>query len=177
MILRGLFLLARGKTAGMAEFSPSMDAFTASLAPLIAFPLVGALVSATGGQWEFALVGFLSRLCSVLVLPVMVYEFARHTEREALWLRAATALNWSFWMMLPVLFIAAFLGAILVEAGLAMQEAEYAVLAVAGAYLLWYRWFIVSAGLGLGRWQAAGFVGVSSVAIAVFTAVPVWLVK
>ena len=42
MILRGLLLLARGGRAGMKEFDNSADALAASLAPLIAFPLVGA---------------------------------------------------------------------------------------------------------------------------------------
>ena len=57
MILRGLFLMARGAKSGIKEFDNSMDAFTASLAPLIAFPLVGAGVSALGGQWQLALIG------------------------------------------------------------------------------------------------------------------------
>ena len=98
MILRGLLLLARGQKSGIKDFGNSADGFTASLAPLIAFPLVGAGISALGGQWQLAAIGLLSRLCAVLALPLITYEFARRTGREALWLRTATALDWSFWL-------------------------------------------------------------------------------
>jgi hypothetical protein len=177
MIVRGLFLLARGKAEGVKEFGASPDNFTASLAPLIAFPLVGAAILAMEGDWKFALVSFFSRMCAVLLLPLMVHEFARRLGREALWWRAATALNWSFWMILPVLFIAAFLGALLVQFGVVMQEAEYFVLGFAGGYLLWYRWVIVKAGLGLSSAQAVAFVALSSVLIGALTVVPVLMVK
>ena len=150
MIFRGLFLLARGEKSGIEDFANTMDGFTASLAPLIAFPLVGAGISAFGGQWQLAVMGLLSRLCAVLALPLITHEFARRTGRESLWLRTATALDWSFWMLIPLLFLAAFAGALLVEAGLSMAMAEYIALGLMGAYLLWYHWFIVRTGLGLG---------------------------
>ena len=38
MILRGLLMLAKGDKAGLDEFGNSLEAFTASLAPLIASP-------------------------------------------------------------------------------------------------------------------------------------------
>jgi hypothetical protein len=175
MIFRGLLLLARGKKSGIKDFSNSMDGFTASLAPLIAFPLVGAAISALGGQWQLATIGLLSRLCAVLVLPVITHEFARRTGREALWLRTATALDWSFWMLIPLLFVAAFAGALLVEAGLAMGNAEYAALGFMAGYLLWYHWFIVRTGLALSALQAVLLVTLSSLAIAIFTAGPMLL--
>ncbi len=92
-----------------------------------------------------------------------------------MWLRAATALNWSFWALLPVLLVGAFLGAILAQMGLPMRTAELATMGVMGAYLLWYRWFILRAGLGLNGWRAALIVLVSGTLIALFTVVPVAL--
>jgi len=175
LILRGLFLLARGDKAGMKEFSDSLDGFTASLAPLIAFPLVGASVSVVQGQWQIAIIGFLSRLCAVLVLPVIVHAFAKRLGREALWLRTATALDWSFWMLVPALLVGAFAGAVLVEAGLDMQSGAFFALGVIGGYLLWYHWFIVRAGLGLNGWQAAGLVAATSAAISLLSAGPLLL--
>ena len=83
MIFRGLLLLARGKKSGIKDFANTMDAFTASLAPLIAFPLVGAGISVLGGQRQLAAIGLLSRFCGVLALPVITHEFARRTGREA----------------------------------------------------------------------------------------------
>ncbi|HQT46190.1 MAG: hypothetical protein B7X08_04500 [Acidocella sp. 20-63-7] len=177
MIVRGLFMLARGKAEGIKEFGASLDNFTASLAPLIAFPLVGAAILVMQGDWKFALISLLSRISSVLLLPLMVHEFARRLGHEALWTRAATALNWSFWMILPVLFVAAFLGALLAQFGVAMSRAEYFVLGFAGGYLLWYRWVIVKAGLALSGAQAAVFVALSSVLIGVLTVVPVLVMK
>ena len=123
MILRGLLMLAKGDKAGLNEFSNSLESFTASLAPLIAFPLVGAGISVAAGQWQIAIIGFLSRGCAVLVLPVMTYEFARRFGRESLWPRTATALNWSFWMVVPMIFISAFAGALMVQAGLTPLQA------------------------------------------------------
>ena len=169
MILRGLWLLARGRKSGMQEFDPSLDGFTASLAPLIAFPLVGAAALTLGGQWEPALVGLFSRLCAVLVLPLITHEFARRMGREPLWLRTASALNWSFWVLIPVLLIAAFLAATLVESGLPMQQGEYAAIGLITAYLLWYHWFIARVGLVLSAVQAGLFVLLSGVAVGLFT--------
>ncbi len=73
MILRGLWRLAKGDAAGIKEFGGGLDNFYASLAPLIAFPLVGALVTAMQVDWRVAVLSFLARLCGVLVLPVLVY--------------------------------------------------------------------------------------------------------
>jgi len=177
VILRGLWLLARGRIAGIQEFGNSPDAFTASLAPLIAFPLVGASLSILGGDWQPALIGLLSRLCAVLALPLIVHEFARHTGREALWLRTATALDWSFWVLIPLLFAAAFVGAALVEAGLDMLHAEVAAMAIIAAYLLWYQWFIIRTGLALSRLQALCLVALSSTALFLFSVAPLVLGK
>jgi hypothetical protein len=175
MILRGLWLLARGRGAGIAEFDNTPNAFTASLAPLIAFPLVGAGISILGGEWKLATLGLLSRLCAVLALPVIVHFFARRLGREASWLRTATALNWSFWVLVPLLLVAAFCGAALVQAGLSMQDGEYFAMGVMAGYMLWYHWFIMRTGLGLGAFAAAVLVVLNSCAIGLFTAAPVLL--
>ncbi len=172
MILRGLWLLARGKSAGIKEFGNSNDALTASLAPLIAFPLVGAAVTAFDGQPEQAVVAFLARLCAVLVVPVMTREFARRMGGEAFWLRTATALNWSFWMILPVLLAAAFAGALLAEAGVPDIDAEYIALALILLYLAWFQWFIIRAGLQVGVIAAAMLVVLNGIAIGLLSAGP-----
>lgn len=175
MILRGLWRLAKGDAGGIREFGGGLDNFYASLAPLIAFPLVGALVTALQVNWRVAVVSFLARLCGVLVLPVLVYEFARFYGREPMWLRTATALNWSFWALLPVLLVGAFIGGILAQIGLPMRAAELATLGIMAVYLLWYRWFILRAGLALNGWRAALIMLVTGTLIALLTAIPVTL--
>ncbi|MDE8347234.1 MAG: hypothetical protein POH28_13835 [Acidocella sp.] len=172
MILRGLWLLARGRDTGLREFADGLDGFTASLAPLIAFPLVGAGVSALGGDWQLAIIAFLSRVSVVLALPLIIHEYARRTGREALWLRTATALDWSFWLLMPLLFIAAFAGAALVEAGVAMQNAEYAALGFIVGYQIWLHWFVVRAGLQMKALAAAALVLVSGAVALLLTAAP-----
>lgn len=172
MIMRGLVRLARGDAGFIKEFSSSVEGFSASLAPLIAFPLVGACLSALSGDWRNGLLGFLSRLCATLALPVLTHEFARLFGRTPLWLRAATALNWSFWLVLPAMLVGAVLGAILTAAGLAMLHAELAALALVGLYLLWNRWFVLRVGLDLSVWRAVLVLICSALVTILFTALP-----
>ncbi len=174
MILRGILKLGRGDAKGMAEFSGAKEAFSASLAPLIAFPLVGAVITAISGDWQFAVIGLLSRLCSVLALPLIVYEFSRIFDRTSLWLRAATALNWCFWLVLPGIFIAAILGSVLIQAGLPMTPVETVLLGGVGFYLLWNRWFVFKAGLQLNGWQALLMLLVSLLITGLFAMLP-WI--
>jgi hypothetical protein len=172
MILRGLWKLAKGDRLGIIEFGNTNDAFYASLAPLIAFPLVGSANMALHGQWQLAIVSFLSRLCAVLVLPLVTFEAARILGREKLWLRAATALNWSFWIMLPVFIVAVVLFSIMAQSGLTQEVAFGASFTLAGLYLLWNRWFIMRIGLGLGIWQAVLVVALVSLAAGACTFLP-----
>ena len=168
-ILRGIWLLASGRAAGMREFGNTADALTSSLAPLIAFPLVGALLVAMNGQPVLAALGLLSRLCGVLALPVITQAYAKLVGREAVWLRTATALDWAFWILIPLLLVAALLGAMMVTAGISQIRAEEIVIVLLGAYMLWLHWFTVRAGLAISGLLAAGLVVISNGVIGVLT--------
>jgi hypothetical protein len=172
MILRGLLLLARGRADGIKEFANTQDAFYASLAPLIAFPLVGAGITAANGDAKLAAIAFLARLCAVLALPLITYEFARLSGHGAFWLRTVAALNWSFWLMVPLLMVAAIFGALLVSAGLPMPHAEGAALALMGFYMLWLNWFTLRSGLQMGGAKAALLTLLNVTAIALCSAAP-----
>lgn len=174
MILRGMVKLARGNPKGFEEFGATPEAFTASLAPLIAFPVVGALLMAIASGWKMALLGLLSRLCSVLILPVLTYEFARLFGRQSQWLRTATAMNWCLWLLIPAMFVAILLGVIAAEIGAPQPLAEFGTLMLAGLYLLWNRWYIFKAGLEVNGWRAGGIILVSLVLGALFTLLPIW---
>lgn len=153
MILRGMAKLACGSKAGFAEFGSSPEAFSASLAPLIAFPLVGGAITALTGDWKLALLGFISQICAVLVVSVLTYEFARFLGRQSLWLRTATALNWCYWLVLPASFIALLIAAGVAPLGLGAQGGVFGALGVVGLYLLWNRWFVFKNGLDIkGYW-------------------------
>jgi hypothetical protein len=168
-IVRGIFLLARGRQSGIAEFANSGDALSASLAPLIAFPIVGAGIIAFGGQPKLAAIAVLSRVSGVLALPVITHAYAKLMGREHFWLRTATALNWSFWLLVPLLFVGAFIGAILVTAGVPSLKAEETVVVLLAAYILWLHWFTVRTGLNLSSWRAVGLVIISNIVIGLLT--------
>lgn len=174
MILQGLIKLARGDAKGLEEFSGTPEAFSASLAPLIAFPLVGAFITAVSGDWKGALLGLFSRLCAVLALPMVTYEFARLFGKQHLWLRTATSLNWCFWLVLPAILVAALLGSVLVQFHLPLAHAEMVVLGLIGLYLLWNRWFVFKAGLQLNIWRAGLMLLASLVITGLFALLP-WL--
>lgn len=172
MIMRGLWRLAKCERAGITEFGGELDHFYTSLAPLIGIPLAMAMVVALHGDWQQALLGFLVRLATVLLLPLAVYEFSRLFGRERYWLRTATVLNWSFWVMLPAVFVAALIAAILAKCGLDMGLAQGLGLGLMGLYLLWYRLFALTAGLGVKFWQAGVILLVSSIAMACIAIAP-----
>jgi hypothetical protein len=175
MILRGMLLLARGRADGIKEFPNTKDAFYASLAPLIAFPLVGAGITAANGDVKLAAVAFLARLCAVLALPLITFEFARLTGHGANWLRTVAALNWSFWLMVPLLMVAALFGALLVSAGLEMTHAESGALALMAVYMFWLNWFTLRKGLQMGGAAAALLVVLNFAAIGLCAAGPLLL--
>jgi hypothetical protein len=164
-VLRGMFLLARGRAAGLEEFGNSTNALAASVAPLIAFPLVGSVLLAVNGDPKIAVLAFISRMCVVMALGLVTYEFAHIWHRDEQWLRTVTALNWSFWILIPVLLIAGICGAVLVSAGIAEKTAEDVMIGVIGAYLLWYHWFTVRNGLRIGLWAALLLVIVTNIIV------------
>jgi len=175
MILRGLLLLARGSKSGIREFGDDLDSFTSALAPLIAFPLVFAGITALEGHWEAAAVAFLAQLCSALTLPVILYEYAKRTNREALWLRTVVAAYWSVWVAIPVALIMFMISGILIGAGLPQAAAIHGAEAALVLYMLWLQWVVFSAGLGAGRLEALALLVACGVVLVVCTVTPVAL--
>ena len=101
-ILVGILRIARGRPDGIACFGSSAQAFLSSLAPLVAFPLVGAVLGAFTDGPRRALTDLAMTLCALLTPAVVSYELARIWKRADEWLRFATAFNWCEWI-LPVL--------------------------------------------------------------------------
>lgn len=172
MIVPGIIKLARGNAKGADEFSGTPESFTASLAPFIAFPLVGAVITSVSGDWKIAVMVFFSRLCGVLVLPVLIYEFARIFNRKGQWLRTATALNWCYWLALPAAIVAIILMMAAVSCGLPQEFSEIAAIILTGIYLLWNRWFVLKAGLQLNGWRAGLILLVSLILSGIFSFLP-----
>ena len=73
---------ARTKKAGLLLFGATREAFLASLAPLIAFPLVGGALMVLGGGGLEAFTDLLATLCALLAPPVLSFEVARFWGRR-----------------------------------------------------------------------------------------------
>lgn len=157
-ILLGILRVALGKTDGIAQFSAGRQAFLTSLAPLIAFPLVGAGLLASHGSGLLAGEEFLATLVMLLSPPVISFELARWWKREAAWWRYATAFNWCQWAIPVVATVILSLAGLAMGAGLPNRVA--AILAMAGlvGYALWLHWFLARHGLGLSRLRAVALV-------------------
>lgn len=154
-IVIGVVRLARGHADGLRQFGATRDAFLASLAPWLAFPLVTGVLMLLGGGGLAALSNLLAVLCGLLAPPVLSFEAARLWGRQEAWLRFATALNWCQWVVplvgTTLLMVFSFLAAL----GLPGQVAEAAVICGFVAYALWLHWFLARHGLGLSLLRAA----------------------
>lgn len=174
-LARGVMLLARGRPEGFAEIGDTTQAFLASLAPLIAFPLVGAALSLASGRVVGAIADFLATLCVLLAPAVISHWLARRWGREEAWLRFATAFNWCQWI-LPVLAAALLVAvSVLVAAGLPNEVAALLMLLGLVAYGLWLHWFLARRGLGLSTGRAVLMVLAINVGSALLVLAPALL--
>ncbi|HUB11148.1 MAG TPA: hypothetical protein VMB34_04250 [Acetobacteraceae bacterium] len=175
-ILRGLVRIARGRPDGLAEFSATVQGFLASLAPLLAFPLVGTLMLLMRGEGAVAIDDLLATITALLAPSVLSWELARLWRREDHWLHFATAFNWCQWL-LPVLFsvLLVVVGALL-DAGLSQAAAAgLLVLGLAG-YGLWLHWFLARHALALSPLRAALLVAAVNLGTAALVLLPRLLV-
>lgn len=153
-ILLGIALVARGRAEGVALFGDTPRAFLAGLAPLLAFPLVGALLLVLGGRVGEGLTAFAESVCVLLAEPVISEALATRWGRGDLWLRYATAFNWCQWII-PLLASALVIAAdFLITLGLPPTWVAPLLVVVIGVYALWLQWFLTQQALCL-SWQKA----------------------
>jgi hypothetical protein len=93
-IWRGIVQLACFNANGLREFGDTPQAFLNSLAPLLAFPLLGGAMTLLGAGPSGALANILVSIIAVLAPPVLSHLLASLWHREALWVRYAVAFNW-----------------------------------------------------------------------------------
>ncbi len=161
--LLGVARLARGRVDGLAQFGGTPQSFLASLAPLIAFPLVGTALVLDRVGLEGALALLLFSVVAQLAPPVLSHAVARYWDREDWWCRYATAFNWCQ-CALPLAAVPLAIGMQLaVGLGLSAEGAlRLGVVAFVG-YMLWLQWLLARHGLDLSRGRAAVVVGLVSV--------------
>ena len=157
-ILRGIVLLCRGRAAGFAEIGTGPEAFLSSLAPLIAFPLVGCVLMIAQGKTADGLADFLATLIALLAPPVVSQAIARRWGREERWFRFATALNWCQWVLPLLGAVLVLVAGFMVQAGVPMRATVILLCCVLLAYAFWLQWFLARRGLDLSGLKAAGLV-------------------
>ena len=153
-ILVGILRIARGRPDGIGCFGSSPQGFLSSLAPLVAFPLVGAVLGMFTEGPRLALTGLAMTLCALLTPAVVSYELAKLWKRTDSWLRFVTAFNWCEWI-LPLLACAIIVPlSVAVSMGMGEDAASLVLLGCLGAYGLWLHWFLARNALNLSRFRA-----------------------
>jgi hypothetical protein len=153
-VLVGIMRIARGRADGIGSFGSSPQSYLSSLAPLIAFPLVGAVLAISTDGPRRALTDLAMMLCALLTPAVVSYELAAMWKREDAWVRFATAFNWCEWI-LPVLacllMVPLSLG---IALGVSESTAGGVLVGCLGLYGLWLHWFLARNALALSAFRA-----------------------
>jgi hypothetical protein len=150
----GLLLVGLGRPAGFAQFGGTVDAFLASLAPLLGFLIVLCGALAWTGHWLMGLTFFLVLVCNLLAPAVIADLFCRLWHRREHWARYANVLNCTPWLFIGLFMLLAPLAATFVSAGLNPAMAAAAVMAALGLYGMWFNWFAARHVLQLSRTRA-----------------------
>jgi hypothetical protein len=160
-VLRGVFRLATGRADGLAAFGGTPRAFLASLAPLVAVPLLAELLPALGGGDEGpSATDLLATLCALLAPPVVSHWFAVRWGREAAWPRFATAFNVCQWAVPAAACVLLLATSALIACGVSADLAGRSWIFTLAGYGLWLHWFLARHGLALSRARAALLVAV-----------------
>jgi hypothetical protein len=157
-ILLGILRIARGRADGIAYFGSTPQAFLSSLAPLVAFPLVGSILALFSEGPRRALTGLAMTLCALLTPAVLSHELARIWKRGDDWARFATAFNWCEWI-LPVLACLIMVPlSVAIGAGMSETAASLLLVSCLGTYGLWLHWFLARNALALSKTRAVALV-------------------
>ncbi len=170
--LLGAAQLAVGRGEGITRFADTPAAFLGSLAPLVAFPLVGSLFLLADGRVLQAVAFVLLTVLSLAGPAVLSHAIAVRWGREADWLRYATAFNWCQWAV-PVAAMGLLAGLQLgAGAGLTAPVAVQLLVVGVGAYYLWLHWTVTRHGLDLSRGRSALLVVLVNAGMAALLVIP-----
>lgn len=160
-VFAGFLRLLRGDAAGIMQFGHTPRAFLLSLVPLIALPLVVAIATLASGAFLRGISDLAAAVCVLLLPPVISHVLAKRWNREAPWLRFATAFNWCQFG-LSVLCMALLIGLGIVFGSAGAAPGSGGVVAVVAllclgiiGYGLWLHWFVARWGLGVSGGRAA----------------------
>jgi hypothetical protein len=157
-VLVGILRIARGRADGVECFGATPRAFLSSLAPLLALPIIGAVLAMFSDGPRRALTGLGMTLCALLMPAVLSFELARFWKRSEAWMRFATAFNWCEWILPVLACLAVVPMSLAIGAGVDESSANLALLIGLGCYGLWMQWFLASKALSLPAARAMMFV-------------------
>jgi hypothetical protein len=152
--LVGMLRVARGRADGIGCFGSSQQAFLSSLAPLVAFALVGAVLALSTEGPQRALTGLAMTLCALLTPAVVSHELAYIWKRSDAWARFATAFNWCQWLLLGLFCLVMVPLSVAISLGLSEATASLMLVACLGFYGLWLHWFLARTALALSGFRA-----------------------
>ncbi len=173
-LLGAIARLVAFNPAGFDAIEASPAGFLASLAPLLAFTLVGAGAELVVMGWRVGLDDGLQMLCVLLGQPVISHLYARLWHREAFWLRYATAMNWCQ-LALPVVGLGLLLLITLANGGIGGVDTFAIVFALLFSYSVLLNWFLAWRGLALGPWRGLAFLFAVTLTLALVLSVPLGL--
>ncbi len=175
-IMRGLFLLARFRREGIDMFDRGMTGVSASLAPLMALPLVLAALSLVQPQIGVPLTAVLAEmlwLIVALLAPIVIsHEIARRWRLLDTWPRYAAAIDWCVWLSPVAAMVVGIAVRILSAAGAPAVPLVWAGLGVVLCYLIAVHWFVARHGLGVSKVRAAVMVLATNGGAALLVSVP-----
>jgi hypothetical protein len=171
-VVIGVLRVARGRADGIALFGHTAQAFLASLAPLLAFPLVGTVLGVFSDGVVASLSALAMYLCALLMPAAASYEMARWWGRGDLWLRFATAFNWCEWILPLLACLLVVPVSLAIGLGVSPKLASLMLLGSLAAYGLWLHWFLARYALALSPWRAVLMVIVVNAATAAAVTIP-----
>ena len=171
-ILTGIFCIARGRAEGFDHFSPTIQGFLGSLAPLLAFPAVGSVLMLAGGGGSAAFADLLGTICAVLAPAVLSHWLASLWGREAAWLRFITAFNWCQWVIPVVAMLVLASVSIAIRIGMPANGAAIVAMAILGGYGMWLHFFLARRGLDISPGRAWVLVFVVNLGTVLLVIVP-----
>ena len=154
-IVLGILRTARGRADGIGCFGGTPQSFLSSLAPLLAFPLVGAALGLFTDGPRRALTDLAMTICALLTPAVLSFELARFWHRANAWLRFATACNWCEWTLPIIACLVMVPLSTAIGAGLNETAASLILVTCLGVYGLWLHWFLARKALSLTALRAA----------------------
>ncbi len=169
----GLRRLAVGDATYLDCFGAGNAAYLASLAPLLALPLVSGLLLFIDGKFVQGAIALVAAACNVLAPPVIAHAFCKAWDREAPWARFATVLNWSRWLLIgQLLLVLMLVGAMDGLAGGALAAVPLLGFA---AYAFWLNIFLARTALSLSLGRAIVLtltIGIGTAAVSLLPGFP-----